>query len=74
MQVAEPRVAAPITSTLPTLEAMVRLARQTASVVHLVVPRERDVVETARQLARAAGVDVSVDLMAATVHLRFDGA
>jgi hypothetical protein len=52
---------------------MARLARDTAAVIHVVVPREQGVVETARGLARHAGVDLEVDLMVKTVRARFDG-
>jgi hypothetical protein len=52
---------------------MARLAHQTQSVVHVVVPREQGVVESARGLAHIAGVEVGVDLMAVTVRCRFDG-
>jgi hypothetical protein len=58
---------------LDTLEAMARLASQTASVIHVVVPRAARVVESARAIARNAGVDLTVDLMACTVRARFEG-
>ena len=70
---AEQRIAGPSSSSLATLEAMAVLARQTASIVHVIVPRERGVVERARVLAENAGVDVSVDLMPLTVRCRFGG-
>ncbi len=73
MTPAEQRVAAPSSSSLATLAAKAGLARRTAAVVHVVVPREQGVVEQARVLAENAGVDVSVDLMALTVRCRFDG-
>jgi hypothetical protein len=56
-----------------TLEAMARMARQTGSVVHVVVKREPGIVENARVVANHAGVEVSIDLMACTVRARFDG-
>jgi hypothetical protein len=56
-----------------TLEAMARMARATASVVHVVVQREPGVVENARVMAHDAGVAISVDLMAFTARVRFDG-
>ena len=56
-----------------TLEAMARLASQTASVIHVVVPRDARVVDSARAIARSAGVHLTVDLMACTVRARFDG-
>jgi hypothetical protein len=68
-----PRTVAPASSSVATLEAMARLSRQTASIVHVVVPREPGVVENARQLADLAGVELCVDLMAVTVRVRFDG-
>jgi hypothetical protein len=56
-----------------TFEAMARMARATASVVHVVVQREPGVVENARAIAHDAGVAISVDLMAFTARVRFDG-
>jgi hypothetical protein len=58
---------------IDTIDAMARMARQTRSVVHLVLPREPGIVENARVVAYYAGVDVSVDELARTVRLRFDG-
>ncbi|MCA1646605.1 MAG: hypothetical protein LC797_14485 [Chloroflexi bacterium] len=74
MHQVEPRATEPsANNNLATLEAMAGLASQTGSVVHVVVPRERGVVESARWLAYQAGVAVCVDLMPHTVRLRFDG-
>jgi hypothetical protein len=53
---------------------MALLARQTRLTVHVVVPREAHVVEHAREVARRAGVGVSVDLMAFSVRVRFEAA
>jgi hypothetical protein len=61
-------------NSLATLEAMALLARQTRFTVHVVVPREAHVVEHAREVARRAGVGVSVDLMAFSVRVRFEAA
>ncbi len=66
-------LAEPSSSSLATLEAMARLAAQSATVVHVVVAREPGIVDRARGLANALGVDVQVDLMPRTVRLRFDG-
>jgi hypothetical protein len=52
---------------------MARLARQTGSVVHVLVPREAGAAEHARRAAAAVGVSVSVDLMACSLRARFDG-
>jgi hypothetical protein len=60
-------------SGLGTLDAMAVLARQTGSVVHVVLAREPGAVEHARAVAREAGLDVSVDLMARTIRVRFAG-
>jgi pyruvoyl-dependent arginine decarboxylase (PvlArgDC) len=57
---------------LGALEAMAALARQTGSVVHVVVPRVPGAAQHARQVAAAAGVAVSVDLMAGSLRARFD--
>ena len=54
-------------------EPMARMARTTRSVVHVVVQREAGVVESARAIAHDAGVAISVDLMAFTARVRFDG-
>jgi uncharacterized membrane protein AbrB (regulator of aidB expression) len=59
---------------LATLDAMALLARQTGSVVHVVLAREPGAVEHARAVAKQAGLDVSVDIMARTVRVRFAGA
>jgi hypothetical protein len=59
---------------LATLDAMAALSRQTGSVVHVVLAREPGTVEHARVVAEAAGVDVSIDLMAATIRVRYAGA
>jgi hypothetical protein len=69
----ETRAVHPSSNTLATLEAMAVLARQTASVIHVVVPREPGVVDNARRLASWAGVEVCVDLLPRTARLRFDG-
>jgi hypothetical protein len=60
-------------SSLATVEAMARLATQTASVSHVGVPRAPHVVESAHAIARNAGVHLTVDLMAFTVGAQFDG-
>ena len=52
---------------------MAVLAHQTGSAVHVVLAREPGVVEHARNVARTTGVQVSVDLMAFSVRVRFDG-
>jgi hypothetical protein len=69
----ETRPKTPSSSSLATLEAMAMLARQTASVVHVVVPREPGIVENARRLASQAGIELCVDLLPRTARLRFDG-
>jgi len=69
----ETRALYPSLSTLATLEAMALLASQTASVIHVVVPREPGVVDSARRLARQAGVELLVDLLPRTARVRFDG-
>ena len=69
----ETRAVYPSSSTLATLEAMAGLASHTASVIHVVVPREPGVVDNARRLASQAGVEVCVDLLPRTARLRFDG-
>jgi hypothetical protein len=69
----ETRAVHPSLSTLATLEAMALLASRTASVIHVVVPREPGVVDNARQLARRAGVELCVDLLPRTARVRFDG-
>ena len=69
----ETRAAHPSSSTVATLEAMAQMAGQTASVIHVVVPREPGVVDNARRLASRAGVELCVDLLPRTVRLRFDG-
>jgi hypothetical protein len=55
------------------MQAMARMAHQTCGVVHVVVARESGIVESARGVAARAGVAVTVDLMARTVRVRFDG-
>jgi hypothetical protein len=55
------------------LDAMAMLARQTGSVVHVVLAREPGAVEHARAVAKRAGVDISLDLTARSVRVRFDG-
>jgi hypothetical protein len=67
------RALQPSSSTLATLDAMVLLASRTASVIHVVVPREPGVVDTARRLAHQAGIELSVDLLPRTARVRFDG-
>ena len=52
---------------------MARLARQTGLAVHVILAREPGVVEHAREAARGAGVDMSADLMAFSIRIRFDG-
>ena len=69
----EARALDPSSSTLATLEAMALLASRTASVIHVVVPREPGVVEHARRLARQAGVELCIDLLPRTMRARFDG-
>ncbi len=69
----ETRALYPSLSTLATLEAMALLASQTASVIHVVVPREPGVVDFARRLARQAGVELLVDLLPRTARVRLDG-
>jgi hypothetical protein len=54
-----------------TLDAMARLAGDSASVVHVVSPREPGIAERARILAIQADLDVSVDLLPTTVRVRF---
>jgi len=56
---------------LATLDAMARLARDSASVVHVVSPRGPGIAERARILAIQANLDVSVDLLPTTVRVRF---
>ena len=63
----------PSSSTLATLEAMALLSSKSASVIHVVVPREPGVVENARRLASRVGVDLCVDLLPRTVRVRFEG-
>jgi hypothetical protein len=69
----EIRAAHPSSSTLATLEAMAQLARQTVSVIHVVVPREPGVVDHARRLASRVGVELCVDLLPRTARVRVDG-
>jgi pyruvoyl-dependent arginine decarboxylase (PvlArgDC) len=52
---------------------MALLARQTGSVVHVVLAREPGAVEHARAVAKAVGVDISIDLMAFSIRARFGG-
>jgi hypothetical protein len=62
--------------TLPTtgsFDALARLARQTRTVVHVVVPRQASIVPNARAAAGHAGVAIQVDLRPVTVRVRFDG-
>lgn len=58
-------------ASLATLDAMALLARETGLAVHVVVPREPGVIEHARQVAHELGVDVTADLMAFSVRVRF---
>ena len=60
-----------ISDSLATLDAMAGLARQSASVVHVVVHRVPGAVQYARAAANAAEVDVEVDLMAHSIRARF---
>jgi hypothetical protein len=53
---------------------MAQLARQTGSVVHVVIAREPGVVEHARRVARATGIEMSADLMAHSIRVRFSRA
>ena len=69
----ERRALEPLSSTLATLEAMALLANQTASVIHVIVPREPGVVDHARRLASRVGVELCVDLLPRTARVRFDG-
>jgi 3-keto-L-gulonate-6-phosphate decarboxylase len=55
---------------LAVLDAMARLAAHSGADVRVVVARAPGVVEHARATARAAGVGVSVDLMAHSVCVR----
>jgi hypothetical protein len=57
---------------LGALDAMASLARRMGSVVHVVVPRVPGAAERAREAAAAAGVSVSVDLLAGSLRARFD--
>jgi hypothetical protein len=61
----------PAQASLATLDAMADLARRSGSVVHVIVKREPNVVEHARELARRMGIDVQVDLMPYSVRVRF---
>ena len=70
----ESRAVSPSASSTATLEAMALLARQAGTVVHVVVPREPGTVEATRGIARAAGIQVTIDLMPYTLRVRFDGA
>lgn len=49
------------------------MAQQTHSVIHVVVPREAGIVDSARGVAARARVAVTVDLMPRSVRVRFDG-
>jgi hypothetical protein len=60
-------------ASLATLDAMALLARETGLAVHVVVPREPGVIEHARQVAHELGVDLTADLMAFSVRVRFNG-
>jgi pyruvoyl-dependent arginine decarboxylase (PvlArgDC) len=59
---------------LGALDAMAAFARRSGSVVHVVVAREPGTTDYARRAAAAAGVAVSIDLMAGSLRARFDGA
>jgi hypothetical protein len=56
---------------LATLEAMAALAADSGNPINVVVPRAPGVVEHARRVAARAGVDACIDLMAATMRVRF---
>jgi hypothetical protein len=58
-------------TSLDGVEAMARFAAESAQVVHVIVPRAPGVVEHARQSARQAGAEASVDLRAQTVRITF---
>jgi hypothetical protein len=58
---------------LASLEAMASMASQTGSVIHVVVARGPGLVDHARNLAEQAGLGISVDLMASSIRVRFDG-
>ena len=60
-----------VADSLGTLAAMAELARQSASVVHVVVQRAPGVVQFARAAADHADVDVEVDLMVHSIRARF---
>jgi hypothetical protein len=66
----QPKVAA---GDLTTLDAMASLASHTGTVVHVVVARGPGIVERAHALAQLAGIEVNIDLMPRSVHIRFDG-
>jgi hypothetical protein len=50
---------------------MAGLARETDSVVHVIVPRAAGVVEHARAVAAELGVQCFADLRAGSVRIRF---
>ena len=56
------------------ISAGAAVAHRNRAVVHVVVTRGPGLVTHARAMARAAGIDVSVDLMPSTVRVRFDGS
>jgi dihydroorotase-like cyclic amidohydrolase len=58
---------------LATLDAMARLAAASGAAVHVVQARAPGVVEYARAAARAAGVEVSIDLMPYSIRVRLAG-
>ncbi|MEA2639401.1 MAG: hypothetical protein QOF51_795 [Chloroflexota bacterium] len=62
---------APRASSLEALDTMAALASRSDTAVHVVVPREAGIVAHARAVADTAGLVLSVDLMAATIRVRF---
>ena len=58
-------------NSLATLDAMAALAQQTGSVVHVVLVREPAAAQHARAVAKRAELDVSIDLMASSMRVRF---
>jgi hypothetical protein len=53
-----------------TLAAAAEVVERTGSVVHVVLPREPGVVGHAREMGRAMGFDVFVDLRPVTLRVR----
>jgi hypothetical protein len=62
-----------VTNALATVAAMADLARQTGSVVHVVVARRPGIVDHARAVAARAGLDVSIDLLPHSIRVRLSG-